>query len=42
MAKQTKKKKENSKIKEFFRVILSAYSRKKMKTMNIQTKLFHY
>ena len=29
MAKQTKKNKENSKIKEFFRVIISAYSRKK-------------
>ena len=29
MSKQTKKKKENSKIKEFFRVVISAYSRKK-------------
>ena len=29
MSKQTKKKKENSKIKDFFRVIISAYSREK-------------
>lgn len=29
MSKQIKKKKENSKIKEFFRVVISAYSRKK-------------
>lgn len=40
MPKQTKKKKENSKIKELFRVILSAYSRKKDEDNEYTDKTF--
>lgn len=40
MAKQTKKNKENSKIKEFFRVIMSAYSRKKDEDNEYTDKTF--
>lgn len=40
MAKQTKKNKENSKIKEFFRVIISAYSRKKDEDNEYTDKTF--
>lgn len=40
MAKQTKKNKENSKIKEFFRVIISAYSIKKDEDNEYTDKTF--